>query len=199
LQPAKTPYLKANSKIPLSSEANRRFALSNKSEDLIGMSQVASPLESMNIGIKDANREVIIGRLNGLLADLHVVYIKTRNYHWNLTGKQFFTLHKEFETLYNGLAEDIDEVAERIRILGGIATGSMAQFAKDTHLKEDSGVPEAAQMVTNLLSDYEATIRELRSIAETAGEHADSVTEDFCIGMMGEYEKTAWMLRSVAR
>jgi starvation-inducible DNA-binding protein len=160
------------------------------------MNQVATPLETMNVGIEDAAREQLVGNLNGLLADLHVVYIKARNYHWNLTGDQFYTLHKEFEALYDGLAEDIDEVAERIRALGGIASGSMAQFVKDTRLQEDSGVPEAKDMVRKLLSDYETVIRTLREIAGTAGRYSDAVTEDFCVGMMGKYEKTAWMLRS---
>jgi len=89
------------------------------------VNQAVSNLEVMQIGLSDEDRQTVAQPLNELLADMHVLYVKARNYHWNITGDQFFVLHAEFEKLYDGLAEDIDAVAERIRAIGGTAVGSM--------------------------------------------------------------------------
>ncbi|MDZ7638680.1 MAG: Dps family protein [Bryobacterales bacterium] len=152
--------------------------------------------EEIAIGISEENRASLVESLNGLLANLFVLYTKARSYHWNVTGEQFFTLHVEFEKLYDGLAEDLDAVAERARSLGGYAAGSMGQFLELATLKEASGVPAANAMVSDLCGDYERMISKLRPMVEDAEEANDAGTADFLTGLMESYEKTAWMLRS---
>jgi starvation-inducible DNA-binding protein len=147
-------------------------------------------------GLSEEARNALVLPLNELLSDLHIQYTKTRNYHWNVTGDQFFQLHSVFEEQYTELASDIDEVAERVRTLGGIAFGSMATFLKHGRLKEDDTVPDGNGMVESLLIGYESLIGSFRKLAEKAAEVEDVSTEDFAIGIIEKYEKTAWMLRS---
>ncbi len=168
------------------------------------MNHIEAKIESMEIGLPENDREGLVQPLNELLADMHVLYVKARNFHWNITGDHFFVLHAEFEKLYGGIADEIDEVAERVRALGGVPSGSMAQFLANARLKEasrtpDTPVPDAHAMVSELLSDYEFLIVTLRGLVDLAGDANDAGTEDFCTGLMQGYEKTAWMLRSFLR
>jgi starvation-inducible DNA-binding protein len=150
-----------------------------------------------NLGLSGKSREAVLPVLGRLLADEHVLYVKTRNFHWNVTGSDFGALHELFEKQYDGLADAIDEIAERIRILGGVAPGSMKEFLKLTRLDEQPGGKlEAEKMIAVLLSDHEAVIRALREAVEAAGGAGDAGTNDFLTGLLADHEKTAWMLRA---
>ncbi len=151
-----------------------------------------------NIGIGDADRKAVVAILNSLLADEYVLYTKTRNYHWNVTGPQFNDLHKFFEAQYSAIEEITDEVAERARALGGVATATLAEFTKLARLNEHPGkVPNGRTMIANLLEDHEAMVRQLRADLVTAGDtHHDAGTNDFLTGLMEQHEKMAWMLRA---
>ena len=135
--------------------------------------------------------------LGRLLADEHVLYVKTRNFHWNVTGLDFGALHELFEKQYDALADSIDEIAERIRMLGGVAPGSMKEFLKLARLDEQPGGKlEAGKMIAALLSDHETVIRALREAIEVADGAGDAGTNDFLTGLLEDHEKTAWMLRA---
>jgi starvation-inducible DNA-binding protein len=150
------------------------------------------------IGIADDMRRGVVELLSTLLADEYVLYTKTRNYHWNVEGMQFNDLHKFFEAQYEALDEVIDDVAERARSLGGRALGTLAEFTQRTRLKEEpKKVPDAKQMLGNLLADHETMVRELRADLQTAmDKFGDAGTSDFLTGLMEKHEKLAWMLRS---
>ncbi len=150
------------------------------------------------IGLSDAQREGVVQLLNVHLSNLHVLYIKTRNYHWNIRSPRFAELHEFFEEQYDILAESIDEFAERVRQLGGIALGTMKEFTLTATLKEQPGVvPDAQTMIENLLADHEHIIRELRGdVDRTADVFHDAGTSDFLTGAMETHEKMAWMLRA---
>jgi len=152
----------------------------------------------VDIGIPDDSRTRVIDILNTLLADEFLLYTKTRNYHWNVTGPQFNDLHKFFETQYEALDEVIDEVAERVRALGGRAFGTLEEFRANARLGEKAGaVPAARDMLASLLGDHEALIRALRSDVDTVTDrHRDVGTADFLTGLLEQHEKSAWMLRS---
>lgn len=151
-----------------------------------------------NIDIPDKDRQAVVDILNRLLSDEYVLYTKTRNYHWNVTGPQFNDLHKFFEAQYEELNEFVDEVAERARQLGGRAFGTLAEFAKTARLTEQPGTaPAAKEMLANLLADHEAVIRTLRSdIGPVLDRHKDVGTSDFLTGLLEKHEKMAWMLRA---
>lgn len=150
-----------------------------------------------NIGLSGKSRDAVLDVLGRLLADEHVLYVKTRNFHWNVTGLDFGVLHELFEKQYDALGGTIDEIAERIRMLGGIAPGSMKEFIKLTRLDEQPGGKlEAAKMIAALLSDHESVIRSLRDAIEVAGGAGDAGTNDFLTGLLEDHEKTAWMLRA---
>lgn len=150
-----------------------------------------------NLGLSGKSRDSVLSVLGLLLADEHVLYIKTRNFHWNVTGLDFGALHKFFEEQYTELAETIDEVAERIRMLGGVAPGSMKEFLKLARLDEQPGGKlEAEKMIAALLSDHESVIRSLREAIEIAGGAGDAGTNDFLTGLLEDHEKKAWMLRA---
>jgi starvation-inducible DNA-binding protein len=155
-------------------------------------------LEKLDIGLTDEQRAGVIEILNGTLSDLHVLYTKTRNYHWNVVGEHFRDLHKLLEEQYEALAESIDEVAERTRMLGAPALGTMTEFLERARLKEQPGDhPDQFTMLSNLCADHEATIRQLREDADACDEEFhDMGTNDFLIGLMQVHEKMAWMLRS---
>ncbi|MCS7025316.1 MAG: DNA starvation/stationary phase protection protein [Bryobacteraceae bacterium] len=152
-----------------------------------------------NIGLADAQREGVIGLLRSLLADEYVLYTKTRNFHWNVTGPRFHDLHKFFEDQYNFLDEKIDEIAERIRSLGGVAPGSLAEFLASARLVEHAGELSSADvMLERLLTDHETVIRHLREDLKRADEEfGDAGTSDFLTGLMEDHEKMAWMLRAM--
>ncbi len=151
-----------------------------------------------DIGLSDAQRKGVIDILNRLLADEVVLYVKTRNYHWNVEGPDFSETHKFFEDQYEALDEIMDDVAERARSLGGRATGSLAQYLKLTGLKEDNGKTAGEKaMIKDLLGDHEAIVRRLRKDVGVVGDkHGDVGTEDFLTGLIEQHEKMAWMLRS---
>lgn len=150
-----------------------------------------------NIGIPDKSRKEVAAILSTLLADEHVLYMKTRNAHWNVNGPDFHAMHLFFETLYKLLEEKIDEVAERIRSLNHDALGSFAEILKLTNLKEMGGAGhDSASFMEALLADHESIIRSLREDEAKATKLGDDGTSDFLVGLMEEHEKMAWMLRA---
>jgi len=153
-----------------------------------------------NIGITEQNRHKIVEILSSILSDEYVLYTKTRNYHWNVVGPHFNEYHETFEEQYDGLADDVDEVAERIRSLGFKAPSTLSEFQKNSQLKEHPGeYPDANTMVSNLLGDHETVIKTIREkVSLISGEFGDVGTEDFLVGLMEKHEKTAWMLRSIS-
>jgi starvation-inducible DNA-binding protein len=150
------------------------------------------------IGLSEEVRDRVTGILNRMLADEHALYVKTRNYHWNVTGPQFHSLHEMLEDFYQKLAPLADDLAERVRQMGGRAIGTMAEFSQQTRVSEQPGeAPEARQMIENLLADHEQIIRELRQdIDVCADELNDQGTADFLTGLMEQHEKMAWMHRA---
>lgn len=151
----------------------------------------------INIGINEEQRKAIADGLAVLLADTYTLYLKTHNYHWNVTGPMFQTLHTLFETQYNELALAVDEIAERIRALGEFAPGSYKEYAKLTSIKEADGIPSAEEMIKDLVKGQEAIAKTARSIVPVADEASDEVTLDLLTQRMTVHEKTAWMLRSL--
>ncbi|MBS1222336.1 MAG: dps [Proteobacteria bacterium] len=151
----------------------------------------------IDIGISDELRQQIGEGLSRLLADTYTVYLKTHNFHWNVTGPMFNTLHLMFETQYNELALAVDLIAERIRALGLPAPGSYAQFAKLTSIQEETGTPSAEEMIRQLVKDQEAVVRTARSIFPVVEKANDQPTADLLTQRMQIHEKTAWMLRSL--
>jgi starvation-inducible DNA-binding protein len=153
---------------------------------------------AVDIGIPDDNRQKVVQILNTLLADEFLLYTKTRNYHWNVTGPQFNDLHKFFEAQYEALDDVIDDVAERVRALGGRAFGTLEEFRASARLGEKPGpAPAARDMLATLLGDHETLIRALRSDIDAVNDrHRDVGTADFLTGLLEQHEKAAWMLRS---
>lgn len=154
---------------------------------------------AISIGIAKKDREQVATHLSKLLADTYSLYLKTHSFHWNVTGPQFNSLHAMFETQYNELWLAADEVAERIRTLDVFAPGSYSQFSKLSSIKEESGVPEWKDMVSQLVEGHEiaaATARDTIKAADSAG---DEGTADMVTGRLKEHEKTAWMLRSLLK
>jgi starvation-inducible DNA-binding protein len=155
-------------------------------------------MNQINIGISDKGRQAVASLLGKLLADEYVLYTKTRNYHWNVVGLHFNDLHKFFESQYDSLDGDIDEIAERMRSLGVKTDATLAGFVKNSRVQEHSGdFPSADKMVSNLVADYESIIQTLRKDVSICEENNDVGTADFLTGLMEKHEKTAWMLRSV--
>jgi len=159
------------------------------------MSSSSAPI--IDIGISEAERMAIADGISRVLADTYTLYLKTHNYHWNVTGPMFNTLHLMFETQYNELWVAVDELAERIRALGVFAPGSYAQFAALTVIPEAAGVPSAEEMLADLVAGHEAvtrTAREVFSVVEAAN---DESSADLLTQRLQVHEKTAWMLRSM--
>ena len=150
------------------------------------------------IGIKPANTAEIAQALNRLLADEHVLYIKTRKAHWNVESPDFITIHKFFEEQYKQLEELIDEIAERIRAIGHYAEATLAGFLAETQLSEQSRLKnDSAGFIKTLLDDHEAIIIHLReNIDRFQEEWKDAGSSDFITGLMVKHEKMAWMLRA---
>lgn len=149
-----------------------------------------------NIGIDEGSRKEIANGLSKLLADTYTLFLKTHNFHWNVTGPMFNTLHLMFETQYQELFTAADLVAERIRSLGFNAPGSYAEFSKITAVKEAVGTPKAMDMVKDLLEGHETVARTARSVFPSAQNGADEATVDLLTQRLQTHEKTAWMLRS---
>ena len=152
---------------------------------------------NINIGINEPDRKEIAEGLSNLLADTYTLYLKTHNFHWNVTGPMFQTLHLMFETQYNELAIAVDLIAERIRALGLPAPATYGDFAERTSIKEERGVPSAQDMIRQLVDGQEAVVRTARAIFPTADRAHDDVTADLLTQRMQVHEKTAWMLRSL--
>jgi starvation-inducible DNA-binding protein len=151
-----------------------------------------------NIGISEEHNSATALILNTLLADEQVLYVKTKNYHWNVTGSSFNDLHVFFDKQAEELEEIIDEVAERMRSLGHFAIGTMKDYLKLTRLLEhDSKMDDAITLVQNLLADHETIIKTLRNEIPVVGEkYKDIGTNDFLTGKLQQHEKMAWMLRA---
>jgi starvation-inducible DNA-binding protein len=142
-----------------------------------------------------ANAQVV-DALSRLLADTYTLYLKTHNYHWNVTGPMFNTLHTLFETEYTEYALAVDEIAERIRAVGARAPGSYSEFSELASVKEDRGSPAATQMLENLVADQEATAASARRLVEAAEAAGDQASADLGVRRIEIHEKNAWMLRS---
>ncbi len=151
----------------------------------------------IDIGINKKERAKIAEGLSRLLADSYTLYLTTHNFHWNVTGPMFNTLHLMFETQYNELALAVDLIAERIRALGFPAPGTYAEFSALTSLKEPKGVPTAEEMIRHLVLGQEAVVKTARSLFPLVDKAADEPTADLLTQRMQVHEKTAWMLRSL--
>ncbi|CAN5365637.1 Dps family protein [soil metagenome] len=154
---------------------------------------------SLDTGAVVKHQGEIVGILNHVLADTVLLYLKTRNFHWNVEGPGFYQLHKFFEDQYEQLDESMDEVAERARALDGLAAGSMKEFLKLSRLRESPDTLTAVQMVQTLLADHESVVKNLRSDIGKLGKMDDVGTEDFLTGLLEQHEKMAWMLRAHLR
>lgn len=150
-----------------------------------------------NIGIDTKQREAIASGLSRLLADSYTLYLKTHNFHWNVTGPMFATLHLMFEQQYTELALAVDLIAERIRALGSPAPGTYKEFSRLTSIKEAEGVPSAEEMIKQLVEGQETVVRTAREIFPVAAEAHDEPTADILTQRMQVHEKNAWMLRSL--
>lgn len=142
------------------------------------------------------SREQVVQALSRLLASSYTLYLKTHNYHWNVTGPMFTTLHTLFEREYTELALAVDEIAERIRALGHPAPGSYAEFSKLSLVAEAQGVPPALQMVSQLVEDQQLVADAARALRKAAGAAGDDASEDLAVRRIDVHEKNAWMLRS---
>jgi starvation-inducible DNA-binding protein len=157
--------------------------------------KIASP--AVNIGISDKDRKKIADGLSHLLADTYTLYLKTHNFHWNVTGPMFNTLHLMFEGQYTELALAVDSIAERIRALGVYAPGSYREFAKLSSIPEADGIPVAEEMIRQLVEGQEAVVRTARAIFPLTDNANDEPTADLLTQRMQIHEKTAWMLRAM--
>jgi len=152
---------------------------------------------AIDMGIKPQDRKAIAQGLSRLLADTYTLYLKTHNFHWNVKGPMFQTLHLMFETQYNELALAVDLIAERIRALGYPAPGSYAEYAKLSSIRDAREVPAATKMIAELVAGQEAVVRTARAIFPLAEKANDEPTADLLTQRMQTHEKTAWMLRSL--
>ena len=151
----------------------------------------------IDIGIAEQDRAAIAEGLSRLLAATYTLYLKTHNFHWNVTGPMFNTLHTMFMTQYTELWTALDEIAERIRALGYPAPGSFSQFAQLASIKEEAGVPKANDMIRQLVEGHEAAARTIRSVFPLAEQGSDEPTADLLTQRLQIHDKTAWMLRSM--
>jgi starvation-inducible DNA-binding protein len=152
---------------------------------------------TVNIGIDQTQRQAIADGLSRMLADTYTLYLQTHNFHWNVTGPMFNTLHLMFETQYTELALAVDLIAERIRSLGFPAPATYSEYAKLTSIPETSGVPKAEEMIKLLVEGQEAVVRTARSVFPVVDEAHDEPTADLLTQRMQLHEKNAWMLRSL--
>ena len=159
------------------------------------MEPTSAPM--IDIGIAEADRLAVSTELGRVLADTYTLYLKTHNYHWNVTGPMFNTLHLMFQEQYNELWVAIDLIAERIRSLGAFAPGSYAEFARLTSITEAEGIPTAEEMLADLVAGHEAVVRTARTVFAAAESAGDQSTADLLTQRIQIHEKTAWMLRSM--
>ena len=160
---------------------------------------IAAEMKAMpiNIGIEEKDRREIAEGLSKLLADTYTLYLKTHNFHWNVTGPMFQTLHLMFEQQYNELALAVDLIAERIRALGFPAPGTYREFSQLSSISEEEGTPGAEEMIRKLVEGQEAVVRTARSVFPVVDGANDEPTADLLTQRMQVHEKTAWMLRSL--
>lgn len=151
----------------------------------------------VNIGIAKKDRAAIADGLSRVLADSYTLYLKTHNYHWNVTGPMFQTLHLLFETQYTELALAVDLIAERIRALGHPAPGTYMDYARLSSIKEKTGVPKATDMIRDLVVGQEAVVRTARAVFPVVEKASDEPSADLLTQRMQVHEKNAWMLRSL--
>lgn len=151
----------------------------------------------IDIGIDKEDRAKIAKGLSRLLADSYTLYMTTHNFHWNVTGPMFNTLHQMFEVQYTELSEAVDLIAERIRALGFHAPGSYKEFEKLTSLKQPENVPDAESMIQLLLNNHEGVAKTARAVVPLADKASDEPTLDLLTQRLQIHEKTAWMLRSL--
>jgi starvation-inducible DNA-binding protein len=164
----------------------------------MGKKKAAESSETgINTGLEPASREEISEGLSRLLADTYTLYLKTHNFHWNVKGPMFNTLHLMFEGQYTELALAVDLIAERIRALGFPAPATYSEYAKLTSIVETEGVPKATDMIQILVEGQESVVRTARSIFPIASDAHDEPTADLLTQRMQVHEKTAWMLRSL--
>lgn len=156
-----------------------------------------SSANSINIGINEKDRNAIAAGLSHLLADTYTLYLQTHNFHWNVTGPMFQTLHLLFEAQYNELALAVDLIAERIRALGCPAPGSYREFSQLSSIQDVVGVPKALKMIAFLVEGQEAVVRTARNVFPVAEKAADESTVDLLTQRLQIHEKNAWMLRSL--
>lgn len=154
---------------------------------------------AIDIGIEPQDREKIVAGLSRVLADTYSLYLKTHNFHWNVEGPMFNTLHLMFMEQYTELWNALDAIAERIRSLGYPAPGTYGQFARLTSIEETEGVPEALEMVRLLVAGHEAVARTARATFPAAEKGGDESTADLLTQRLQVHEKTAWMLRSLLK
>lgn len=140
--------------------------------------------------------QAVTAALARVLADTYTLYLQTHNFHWNVTGPYFYSLHKMFEEQYQEMAAAVDEIAERIRALGQPAPGTYADFARIASVREVSGAPEWSVMVRTLAENNDAVVRTLRAAREVAATAGDEATVDLMVQRTQAHEKSAWMLRS---
>ena len=152
---------------------------------------------NVDIGISDADRKKIAEGLSGLLADSYTLYLMTHNFHWNVTGPQFNSLHNMFMAQYTEQWNALDIIAERIRALGFPAPGTYREFVKLASIKEVEGVPKANDMIRHLVAAQEATARTARKLFPVVDAANDQPTADVLTQRIDIHEKTAWMLRSL--
>jgi starvation-inducible DNA-binding protein len=156
-----------------------------------------SKTTSINIGINEKDRKKIVEGLSRMLADTYTLYLKTHNFHWNVTGPMFQTLHIMFMTQYTEIWNAVDLVAERIRSLGYPAPGSYKEFADLTSIKDSSGTVSAKEMIKQLVIGQETVVRTAREVLPIAEKAGDQPTVDLLSARMEVHEKNAWMLRSL--
>ena len=150
-----------------------------------------------NIGRSEKDLKAIANSLNILLADEHILYVKTRNYHWNVEGSNFMEMHKFYEGQYEQLSETIDEIAERTRAVGQYSEGRLKDFLKITNLEEQAYTADQKVQIQNLLNDHETIVRRLLGeVVKFTDEYKDPGSADFITGIIEMHEKMAWMLRS---
>jgi len=150
----------------------------------------------MNVGLPEPTRSAISEGLSRVLADTYALYLKTQNFHWNVRGPEFYSLHLLFEKQYEALADAVDEIAERIRALGYFVEASFSAFASATSIKGEEKVLNAKEMLSSLVHGHETCIRNARKVAEIADRDGDFATVDMLGRMIGAHEKMAWFLRS---
>lgn len=198
----KAPSKKAPAKTPAAPKttpavAKPAAAKSTATKAVAAKPAAAKPAAGIDIGINEKDRAKIVEGLSHLLADTYTLYLKTHNFHWNVKGPMFNTLHLMFEAQYNELALAVDLVAERIRALGYPAPGTYSEFAKLTSIPEPVGVPKAEEMIAQLVEGQEAVVRTARKMFPVVDAANDEPTADLLTQRMQVHEKTAWMLRSL--